>query len=87
MILTEFDKKDLSSLSAQPDEELRERILTALQSCGVDRNAASRRLPDMKLIKKKLASLSDRDIKTLVAAFGEENVGKLRDGLVNGSKQ
>ena len=48
--------------------------------------AASRRLPDVKVIRKKLASLSDKDIKTLCAAFGEDAVAKFRDGLVNGTK-
>ena len=86
VIITEFDKKDLSALSDLPDDVLRERILAALSSCGIDKSAAARRLPDMKIIKKKLASLTDRDIKTLAAAFGEENVCKLRDGLINGSK-
>ena len=87
MINTEINKKDLDALSGLSDEALREKILSAVSSCGVDRRAAERRLPDMKLIRKKLASLSDKDIKTLSAALGEENLGKLRDGLKDGSVQ
>lgn len=86
MINTEFDKKGLEALSALPDGELRERILSALQSCGIDRTAAARRLPDMRIIRKKLSSLSEKDIKALGTVLGEESINKLRDGLSNGPK-
>ena len=86
VIDTEIDKKDIDALTGLSDGELRERILSAVSSCGIDRNAAARRLPDVKVIRKKLASLSDKDIKTLCAAFGEDAVAKFRDGLVNGTK-
>lgn len=86
MINTELNKKDLDALSSLSDAELRERILSALSSCGIDREKAAARLPDMKIIRKKLAALSDKDIKTLTAAFGEKTAAAFADGLINGTK-
>ena len=86
MISTEINKENLAALSGLSDEELREKILSVVASCGIDRKTAEARLPDMKLIKKKLASISDRDIRTLTAALGEDKIGKIKDALGDGSK-
>ena len=86
VINTEISKKDLDALSALSDEELRERILSAVSACGIDRAKAAARLPDVRIIRRKLASLSDKDIKTLTAAFGEKAASAFADGLLNGTK-
>ena len=55
----DINKKDLEALSGLSDEALREKILSAVSSCGIDRGAAAARLPDIKLIKKNLGALRD----------------------------
>lgn len=81
----EISKKDLQKLSSLPDDQLREKILAAASSCGVDGRRAEAYMSDMTQIKKKLASLSDAQIRMILSAIGEENVRKIKESINDGS--
>lgn len=82
----EINKKTIQSLSSLSDDELKKKITDAALSCGVSRDTADKYLTDIGAIRKKLTSLSDRQIQNLLSALGEENVRKIKNGWENGAK-
>ena len=83
----EINKKSLRELSSLSDEQLREKINSAAASCGIDSSKTAPYISDMAAVKKKLNSLTDAQIKTILSALGEENVRKIKNGLDNGPKR
>ena len=80
----EINRQNLKKLTELSDEALRKKIEDAASSCGIDPGKSAAYLTDM--IKKKLSSLSDSQIKALLGALGEENVRKIKNGLDNGQR-
>jgi len=83
----EINKKSLQKLSSLSDEQLRDKINSAAASCGIDASKTAPYISDMAAVKKKLNSMTDAQIKTILSALGEENVRKIKNGLDDGPKR
>lgn len=82
----EINKDRIRALTSLSDDELRERLRAAAEAAGIDGKLAAKRLPNMDTVRKKLGSLSDAQIKTLVSALGEDRIKNIIPGPGDGKR-
>ncbi len=83
----EINKKSVDGLCSLPDDELRRRIKAAAGALGADPDKIPAELTDMSTIKRKLSSLSDRQIKAICGALGEERLNRIMKAADDGRGQ